>query len=116
MLGHASAAMTMDLYGHLIDRKGHDFAIRAMAGLPGVTLMIAGDGPREEQLRALAERLGITLPEDRDYATVAGLALAAFRRLPSEGETFVEQGWRFEVVDLDGRRIDKLLVSTAAEA
>ena len=46
--------------GHLIDRKGHDFAIRAVAGLPGVTLMIAGDGPREGQLRALADRLGVT--------------------------------------------------------
>ena len=31
--------------------------------------------------------------------------------LPGEGESFVEQGWRFEIVDLDGRRIDKLLVS-----
>ena len=60
---------------------------------------------------ALAERLGIDLPEDRDYATVAGLALAVFRHLPGEGESFVEQGWKFEVVDLDGRRIDKLLVS-----
>jgi putative hemolysin len=59
----------------------------------------------------LAERIGIDLPEDRDYATVAGLALAAFRHLPGEGESFVEQGWRFEVVDLDGRKIDKLLVS-----
>jgi putative hemolysin len=62
---------------------------------------------------SLAERLGIELPEDRDYATVAGLALAAFRHLPAEGESFEEQGWRFEVVDLDGRRIDKLLVSAA---
>ena len=60
---------------------------------------------------ALAERLGIELPEDRDYATVAGLALAIFRHLPAEGESFVEQGWKFEIVDLDGRRIDKLLVS-----
>ncbi len=62
---------------------------------------------------SLAERLGIELPEDRDYATVAGLALAVFRHLPVEGESFVEQGWRFEVIDLDGRRIDKLLVSEA---
>ena len=59
----------------------------------------------------LAERLGIDLPEDRDYATVAGLALAVFRHLPGEGEHFVQSGWKFEVVDLDGRRIDKLLVS-----
>ncbi|MGN6277889.1 MAG: hemolysin family protein [Sphingomonas sp.] len=59
----------------------------------------------------LAERLDLMLPEDRDYATVAGFALAVLRHLPGEGESFVEQGWRFEVIDLDGRRIDKLLVS-----
>lgn len=71
------------------------------------SLLIAG----QMAVDALAERLGIDLPEDRDYATVAGLALAVFRHLPGEGESFVEQGWKFEVVDLDGRRIDKLLVS-----
>ncbi|MCU6455918.1 hemolysin family protein [Sphingomonas sp. A2-49] len=71
------------------------------------SLLVAGTMAAD----ALAERLGIDLPEDRDYATVAGLALAAFRHLPAEGESFEEQGWRFEVVDLDGRRIDKLLVS-----
>ena len=60
---------------------------------------------------ALAARLEIHLPEDRDYATVAGLALAEFKHFPAEGESFTSQGWRFEVVDLDGRRIDKLLVS-----
>ncbi len=73
------------------------------------SLLVAGTAAAD----ALAERLGITLPEDRDYATAAGLALAAFRRLPGEGESFVEQGWRFEVVDLDGRRIDKLVVGPA---
>src|SRR3546814_9180947 len=61
----------------------------------------------------LADRIDITLPEDRDYATVAGFALAVFRHLPVEGESFVEQGWRFEIVDLDGRRIDKVLVERA---
>ena len=71
------------------------------------SLLVAGNMAAD----ALAERLGIILPEDRDYATVAGLALAVFRHLPGEGEYFTQQGWRFEVVDLDGRRIDKLLVS-----
>lgn len=71
------------------------------------SLLVAGTMAAD----ALADRLGIDLPEDRDYATVAGLALAVFRHFPGEGESFVEQGWRFEVVDLDGRRIDKLLVS-----
>lgn len=73
------------------------------------SLLVAGTMAAD----ALAERLGIDLPEDRDYATVAGLALAVFRKLPMEGESFEEQGWKFEVVDLDGRRIDKLLVSEA---
>jgi len=45
--------------GHLIDRKGHDLAIRAVADLPGVMLMIAGDGPREGALRALAAESGV---------------------------------------------------------
>ena len=71
------------------------------------SLLVAGTTAAD----TLAERLGLELPEDRDFATVAGLALQAFKHLPDEGESFVEQGWRFEVVDLDGRRIDKLLVS-----
>ncbi|MDO7843880.1 hemolysin family protein [Sphingomonas immobilis] len=70
------------------------------------SLLVAGQMAAD----ALAERLCIDLPEDRDYATVAGLCLSVFRHLPGEGESFVEQGWIFEVVDLDGRRIDKLLV------
>jgi putative hemolysin len=61
----------------------------------------------------VAEKLDLNLPDDRDYATAAGLVLAVFKRLPDEGESVVYQGWRFEVVDLDGRRIDKLLVSRA---
>ena len=73
------------------------------------SLLVAGTMAAD----SLADRLGIDLPGDRDYATVAGLALAALKRLPREGESFVEQGWRFEIVDLDGRRIDKLLVSAA---
>jgi putative hemolysin len=73
------------------------------------SLLVSGQLPAD----ALAERLGIDLPEDRDYATVAGLALAVLKHLPEEGEVFAEQGWRFEIVDMDGRKIDKLLVREA---
>jgi putative hemolysin len=62
---------------------------------------------------ALAERLDLNLPEDRDYATAAGFVLAVMRKLPTVGESFEEQGWRFEIVDMDGRKIDKLLVKAA---
>ena len=62
----------------------------------------------------LADRIDILLPEDRDYATVAGYALSVLRHLPTVGEHFTEQGWRFEIVDMDGRKIDKLLVAAVA--
>jgi glycosyltransferase involved in cell wall biosynthesis len=45
--------------GHLIERKGHHIAIEALASLPGVTLLIAGSGPEETALKALAARLGV---------------------------------------------------------
>jgi putative hemolysin len=59
---------------------------------------------------AMAQALDITLPEDRDYATAAGHVLNILRHLPQEGESFTDSGWRFEVVDMDGRKIDKLRV------
>jgi putative hemolysin len=59
----------------------------------------------------LADRLDIRLPEDRDYATTAGFALSVLKHLPKVGESFPYRGWRFEIVDMDGRKIDKLLAS-----
>ena len=57
------------------------------------------------------DHLGIDLPENRDYETVAGYVLSHLHHLPATGEIVDAQGWRFEVVDLDGRRIDKVLAS-----
>ena len=59
----------------------------------------------------LSDRLGVHMPHDRDYSTVAGFALSVLKHLPQTGENFAHDGWRFEVVDMDGRKIDKLLVS-----
>lgn len=71
------------------------------------SLLIAGSMPADQ----MADRLGIELADDRDYATAAGHALAILKHLPKEGESFTDRGWRFEIVDMDGRKIDKLLVS-----
>ena len=70
-------------------------------------LGVAGALPAD----ALASRLGIDLPTDRDYATAAGYVLSVLKHMPKEGEHFHDQGWRFEVVDMDGRRVDKVLAS-----
>jgi putative hemolysin len=46
----------------------------------------------------------------RDFETVAGFVLALFGRIPSLGESIDWQGYRLEVVDMDGLRIDKVLI------
>lgn len=70
------------------------------------SLLVAGWMPVDE----FADRLGTPLPEDHDYSTAAGLVLELAGQLPQAGDRVDWQGWRIEVIDLDGRRIDKLLV------
>jgi putative hemolysin len=83
---------------------GHD---PALVEREDGSLLVSGTMPAD----TLAERLGLVLPEDRDYATAAGFVLAELRRIPTTGERFEVGGWCVEVVDMDGRRVDKLLVS-----
>jgi putative hemolysin len=50
--------------------------------------------------------------EDRGrYNTLAGMVMLLLGRLPRTTDSVDWQGWRFEVVDLDGKRVDKVLVS-----
>jgi putative hemolysin len=72
--------------------------------------LIAGSMPVDE----MAERLPIAVPPERSYHTAAGFVLSELGYLPLVGESFDSQGWRFEVVDLDGRRIDKILARRIA--
>jgi len=59
----------------------------------------------------LARRFEIQLESaPRDYATISGLVLAELERLPTAGDHFTWRGLVIEVLDMDGRRIDKLLV------
>ena len=72
--------------------------------------LVAGWMPVDE----LAALLALDIDEDRDFETVAGLVLEEVGHLPEVGQVVKFQGWIIEVVDLDGRRIDKLMVSQAA--
>jgi putative hemolysin len=69
--------------------------------------LLSGSMPVDE----MADKIGIELPESRSYETVAGFVLAKLQHIPKTGEHVDINGWRFEVVDLDGRRIDKVLAS-----
>jgi len=74
--------------------------------------LLAGYMPADE----MADLFDIDLPENRDYETVAGYVLSHMHHLPTTGESVDAQGWRFEVVDLDGRRIDKVLAAKLTSA
>lgn len=68
------------------------------------SVLIDGGYPIDE----LGERLGVPLPPNHSYHTVAGLVLDRMKRLPRIGESFSHRVWRFEVPDIDGTRIDKV--------
>jgi len=70
------------------------------------------DGTFEiERFGEIGAELAIVDAEPRSYETVAGLALAEFGRVPAEGETFDWRGHRFEIIDMDRHRVDKLLIT-----
>ena len=48
------------------------------------------------------------LPAEGDYHTLAGLLLALLKRVPRTGDRIVFGGWRFEVVEMDGRRVSRV--------
>ena len=61
-----------------------------------------------------ASLLRFELPVSRHYQTVAGFLLSHLGRIPDVGDQIEAEGWRFEILDLDGRRIDKVLAAKMA--
>lgn len=68
-----------------------------------------------EELRELLSLSALPGEDEHDFHTAAGMAVAHFGRIPHAGEHFDFGGWRIEVVDLDGARVDKLLVARTPE-
>jgi putative hemolysin len=61
-----------------------------------------------DELRQRLDLAGLP-PRASTYHTVAGLMLALLERIPREGDRIAWGGWRFEILDMDGRRVDKVL-------
>ena len=78
------------------------------------SLLVDGTLPTED-LRELMDGAALPDAEEGDYHTLAGMCIAHFGRIPHVGEYFDWAGWRIEVVDLDGARIDKLLLRRLAQ-
>jgi putative hemolysin len=66
-----------------------------------------------DDLRELLRTSELPGEDDHDFRTLAGMVMTALGHVPQVGEVFAWRGIRFEVVDLDGARIDKLLVTPA---
>jgi putative hemolysin len=115
-------ALVLDEYGHFEGLVTPADILEAIAGVfksdtagqqpyaierDDGSWLLSGAMPVDE----MADMLGIALPERRGYETVAGFVLSYLMHIPATGEYVDANGWRFEVVDLDGRRIDKVLAS-----
>ena len=111
-------AMIVDEYGSLEGIVTQTDLLEAIAGnLPDVVGEAAEAVEREDgsflvdgmmSAQDAFDRLGIP-PAEGGFHTMAGFVLSCLGHLPVVGEHFDYEGWRFEVVDLDGRRIDKVL-------
>jgi putative hemolysin len=53
------------------------------------------------------------MPNEADYQTLGGFVVTQLGRLPRAGDNFVWGGFRFEVMDMDGNRVDKVLIQLA---
>ena len=116
-------ALVHDEYGHLDGIVTPGSILSALAGAFAHDIEEGEDPPCVERedgswlvsgaanADLLADRIGVNMPDERDYSTVAGFALSVLKRIPETGEIFKFDGFKFEVVDMDGRKIDKLLVS-----
>ena len=125
-------ALVQDEYGHLDGIVTPGSLLAALAGTFAHDIEHGDEPPLVERedgswlvsgaasADLLSDRLGVAMPHDRDYSTVAGFALSVLKHLPETGEKFRHDGWSFEIVDMDGRKIDKLIASRpkkrAAEA
>lgn len=89
--------------GSLPEGENEDYAITQRAD--GSWLIDAGL-PIDVVERTLT---ALKFPKERDYETLAGFMLDRFGHIPDVGETVEWGEWRLEIVDLDGRRIDKIL-------
>lgn len=106
--GHMEGVVTpTDLTGTIVGDFGaeaeeaHEAAVQRDDG----SWLLAGEMPLDE----VADLLGLKLPESRSYQTIGGLVLHLMGRIPEAGARASGLGWQWEIVDMDGRRIDKIL-------
>jgi putative hemolysin len=95
--------------------RSHDADAPALLRREDGSLLVDGRLP----LIDLVASMGVpasAVDELPDVSTAAGLLMALLGRMPREADAVTWHGWRIEVVDMDGTRIDKLLLARGATA
>lgn len=118
-------ALVMDEYGSFEGVVTPADVLEAIVGEPtDIALEPRGEVSEEAEVFVmdgmmpvdeLKSRLALPdLPAEGSYHTLAGLLLALLRRVPRVGDRIVFAGWRFEAVEMDGRRVGKVRVTREA--
>ncbi|SDG54259.1 hemolysin family protein [Pelagibacterium luteolum] len=120
-------ALVLDEYGHFEGVVTPNDLLEAIAGVFRSDL---DEGEEDEAVQRedgswllagslmvdhLYDHFGIVLPERREYETLAGYIIDTLQRIPTTGEVLEVDGWSFEIVDMDGRRIDKVIAKRRQE-
>ncbi len=118
------SALIVDEYGELQGLVTLTDVLEAIVGIlpsgqadtdiverPDGSWLIAGSTPVDHMKTELKIVGRLTGEKDNAYVTVGGLVIHLLGRIPTETDVVEEQGHRFEVVDMDGNRVDKVLVS-----
>jgi putative hemolysin len=101
VLGSSSQATTSDA-AQIVEREDGSYLVDGRLSL--------------EDLRELLEVQELPHEDEHSFNTLAGLLMAQFGRIPAPADYFEWRAWRFEVLDLDGPRIDKALISRVVHA
>ena len=112
-------ALVMDEYGSFEGLVTAADVLQAIVGEPADPTHVLAEGEAAVEGAMLLDgampvdeiksRLDLPdLPAEGSYHTLAGLLLALLRRLPTTGDRIVFAGWRFEVVEMDGRRVSRV--------
>ncbi|HEY9540828.1 MAG TPA: hemolysin family protein [Luteimonas sp.] len=123
-----SLAMVVDEYGDITGLVTVNDVVEAVIGRTqggggdSTALVVARDDGSllvdgsltVDNLRELLGTGVLPLEDEHEYHTAAGMIIAQFGRIPNVGEHFEWSGWRIEIIDLDGPRIDKLLLQQVA--
>lgn len=120
-------AVVLDEYGGMKGLLGLDDVVAAIAGNLGSPLgedheeatrrddgsWLLGGSLAAHEARELLALNSLPGEEDGAFETLAGFLLARLQQIPASGESVEWDGWRFEIVDMDGNRIDKVLATPA---